>query len=602
MLRRRSLARRLAVAAAGTFLLVGLLLGAALHQRLQAFERDATFEFLEGRAPAIADRLEPTLRAGDAATLAEQVGELAELAGVRITVVPDAGPVLAESDGVPEEMDEHRYRHEIDAAFNEGTGRSVRYSATLRRDLAYVAHRVELADGRRVVVRVARPVGETTALASRAMRMLAPAAAILLLAVLVAIVVVAHRAGRAIEAYADTARRYAQGDLGRRLAPGATSELAKLAAALNRLAARLGDRLDELERSQAEQRAVLQSMSNGTIALDREQRFLSVNQAAEGMIGHLEPAIRGRLLQEVVREPELHRFVASAMTRGGRRTEELRFGERGERTLRVVSEPLRTGEGPREGLLLVLEDVTRLRRLEAMRSDFAANVSHELRTPITNIKGYVETMLDVGLDDRDQSRRFLEIVRGSANRLEAIVEDLLALASLEAAGAPQGDARAACPVAALARSATTTFRDAAVAKSMRIATEVPAELEVLGTMPLLETAVGNLVSNAVKYGPPGSTITIRARAVAGVEEPEVAIEVLDEGPGIDAEHLPRLFERFYRVDRARSRALGGTGLGLAIVKHVALAHGGRAEVESAPGKGSLFRITLPASAGASGGR
>lgn len=230
-----------------------------------------------------------------------------------------------------------------------------------------------------------------------------------------------------------------------------------------------------------------------------------------------------------------------------------------------------------------------LQHLESMRSDFAANVSHELRTPITNIKGYVETMLDVGVGNQQQAVQFLDIIKRNADRLAAIIEDILSLSWLEQPDTKAVLKREPASLHRIIGSVAAQFESAAEAKSIKIVAEAPQLLEAMVDSALIEQALANFVSNAIKYSPAGTTVTIRAReAGSGVE-----LEVADQGQGIAADHLPRVFERFYRVDKARSRELGGTGLGLAIVKHIALVHGGRVEVDSTVGKGSVFRLVLP---------
>ncbi len=237
------------------------------------------------------------------------------------------------------------------------------------------------------------------------------------------------------------------------------------------------------------------------------------------------------------------------------------------------------------------------RQREAMRSDFAANVSHELRTPITNIKGYVETMLEVGFDDAAQAREFLAIVKRNSDRLAAIVEDLLALAWLEQPGTRGSLAKEMRELRPILESVAAQFLDAASAKNIALAVNAEPTLAAPINAQLIEQAVANYVSNAIKYGPPESIVTVSAHSIEKNESTEagvIEIAVHDRGAGIAAEHLPHIFERFYRIDKARSRELGGTGLGLAIVKHIALVHGGRVDVESEPGKGSTFKLVLPA--------
>lgn len=344
----------------------------------------------------------------------------------------------------------------------------------------------------------------------------------------------------------------------------------------------LGDRMGEIER-------VLRATPIAVLSLDHLQRVVSMNPAAERLLGLDERTARGRLLQECVRLPGLNRAVSSALADGGRAEGELELGLDAPREVQFSCEPLHA-EGAPPGLVVSLVDVTRMRRLESMRSEFAANVSHELRTPITNIKGYVETLLQVGVEDSAQVRRFLEIVHRNTVRLSGIVEDILALAYLEEPEARRTIARAPCDVSEIVAQVLEDLGTAANVRSIRCCADVSPGLAVLANRSLAEQAVANLVSNAIKYAPEGTAVAVRAASQGGM----VRISVEDEGPGIAQRHLPRLFERFYRVDRARSRSQGGTGLGLSIVKHIATVHGGEVDVESRVGSGSRFSITLPA--------
>jgi two-component system phosphate regulon sensor histidine kinase PhoR len=263
----------------------------------------------------------------------------------------------------------------------------------------------------------------------------------------------------------------------------------------------------------------------------------------------------------------------------------------GDRWLHVHGTTLHDGEHQRIGALVVLHDTTRLRRLENVRRDFVANVSHELRTPVTSIKGFVETLLDGAMDDPESTRRFLRIILRQANRLNAIIEDLLTLSRIERGTEEVTIELGEDSVGEVLQAAIEMCQQSAADKGISLHLDCPPTLRLRMNAHLLEQAVVNLVGNAVKYSEPGSTVHIGACQDGG----DIVIQVKDRGCGIEAKHLPRLFERFYRVDKARSRELGGTGLGLAIVKHIALAHRGAVEVESAVGHGSTFSIRLPAS-------
>jgi two-component system phosphate regulon sensor histidine kinase PhoR len=395
-------------------------------------------------------------------------------------------------------------------------------------------------------------------------------------------------------------QRWGEDDLPGRLSIATSAELSPITRELNEASRRLRERMLDLAAKQGEADAILQSMTSGVIALDGEQRILRANLAAERLLGIEHGRGRGRLLQEVLRQPEIHALVGRAMREGDRREIECRL--RSGANVHVRIEPLKQSASI-TGLLILLDDVTQIRRLESIRSDFAANVSHELRTPITNIVGYVATLEQTGFDDAAQARRFLEVIRHNAARLASIVDDVMALTRLEQEK-PRVDARSpelphasgdgnlplqVAPLRPILDAAVALHSEFAAKKNIRIELRVEDDLAARVHPALLEQAVGNLVSNAVSYSPSGTCVTVAASRIPdGVE-----IAVIDQGPGIAREHHERIFERFYRVDRGRSRDVGGTGLGLAIVKHIAQAHGGSVTLQSAPGEGSTFRILLP---------
>lgn len=344
---------------------------------------------------------------------------------------------------------------------------------------------------------------------------------------------------------------------------------------------RLADRLGEIER-------VLRATPIAVIALDHLERVISANPAAERLLGFDERVARGRLLQDSVRQPALNRAIQSALSSQERVTGELHLEFEASLEVQFSCEPLHQ-DGQPPGLVVSLVDVTRMRRLESMRSEFAANVSHELRTPITNIKGYVETLLQIDDAEPAQTRRFLEIVHRNTVRLSGIVEDILTLAFLE-----EPEAKHALPLdpisaGDIAHQVVEDLGSAAAARGMTLAVRGATQAHVTGNRSLLEQALANFVSNAIKYSSEGTTVAIEI-----TEEPTMLrISVADSGPGIAPKHLPRIFERFYRIDKARSRTQGGTGLGLAIVKHIASIHGGRVEAASELGRGSRFSLILP---------
>lgn len=402
----------------------------------------------------------------------------------------------------------------------------------------------------------------------------------------------AHRVARPLGDLARGVRQAAAGELVR-LPTSAVRELAGIADAVTTLRTQLVERGLTIDRRDTEQEAVLDSMIEGVLAVDVRQRIVGINQAAASLLQVDIDAVLRRPLQEVIRNPEIRRFVLQAIDCREPVEDDFVLADPVSRLFHGRGTALRdpSGEG---GAVIVLNDVTELERLETVRRDFVANVSHELKTPVASIKGFVETLQDGAVDDPADARRFLAIVAKQADRLEAIIEDLLALSRIEqseeAGSLPLDTVR----VAELLASARASCLPRATERGLAIETDCPVDLTAEVNAPLLEQAVLNLIDNAIKYG--GSRQPIRVQAA---EDPataggaELSISVSDAGCGISAEHLPRLFERFYRVDKGRSRQVGGTGLGLSIVKHIVQAHGGTITVVSEPGKGSTFTLTLP---------
>jgi two-component system phosphate regulon sensor histidine kinase PhoR len=404
---------------------------------------------------------------------------------------------------------------------------------------------------------------------------------------------VARRVGRGLEAVAGAAATMgaAPGNApaSRRVAPQPIHELNQLAGRVNALADQWDARLGEAVARLTEHEAVLASMVEGVLAVDTRHRILNVNPGAARMFGVTPAAARNRDLLEVVRNTELRRFIAQALESTEPVEGDILIFDPGETFLRAHGSPLRDGQGRSIGAVIVLNDVTALRRLETVRRDFVANVSHELKTPVTSIKGFVETLLGGAVRDPEAAERFLNIVARQADRLNAIIEDLLNLSRIER-DAEAGDiALEESRLKPVLQAALQVCEVQADGKEIRLELECDPALSAPISAPLLEQALVNLIDNAVKYSPQGGRVRVEASQSAG----ETLLRVQDWGVGIEEKHQPRLFERFYRVDKARSRKLGGTGLGLAIVKHIAQAHGGQVRVESELGRGSTFSLHLP---------
>jgi two-component system phosphate regulon sensor histidine kinase PhoR len=320
-----------------------------------------------------------------------------------------------------------------------------------------------------------------------------------------------------------------------------------------------------------------------------DEQIISINKAAARIFENLPENLLNRSIPEVIRNPDLQKFINKALSSKENLEEDITLYQRGERILYVHNTPLEDADGRRSGILVVLNDVTHLRKLENMRKDFAANVSHEIKTPLTAIKGFVETLHTGGKAEPKETDRFLAIIDKHVNRLTAIIEDLMKLSKIEQQDEKSEICLEESSVKSVISSAIQTCREKAKAKKITIDLVCPEDISFQCDSRLMTQAMVNLLDNAINYSNEKSDIKISA----SLKDDELMIRVQDHGIGIPKENLSRLFERFYRVDKARSRELGGTGLGLAIVKHIAQAHGGRVSVDSILGKGSTFSLHLP---------
>lgn len=383
------------------------------------------------------------------------------------------------------------------------------------------------------------------------------------------------------------AHKYANGDLDFRVFVSTSEELRSLAEAMNAMAEQMKVRITTVSRQRNELEAILSSMVEGVIVLDQQMRIKSMNNAAAELLGKDVDAVCGRTLIECVRNADIDEFAERAYHSERPIEGNVTIYNDDLIHLQLHGTVLKRDSGDRIGTLLVLNDITRLKQLEDVRKDFVANVSHELKTPITSIKGFVETLIDGAIDDREQAKRFLSIIANQTNRLHAIIEDLLSLSRLEQSDAPIEFGY--FPVADVVNAAKEVCEPRAQSKGITIEDTYAGKNVAWFNPNLLEQALVNLVDNAIKYSNEAGRVRVSVRN----RERRLQITVADSGLGIARRDLARLFERFYRTDKARSRDMGGTGLGLAIVKHISLVHGGEVNVESELGKGSSFTLTIP---------
>jgi two-component system phosphate regulon sensor histidine kinase PhoR len=498
---------------------------------------------------------------------------IADASGARATIIDNSGQVLADSGAVPETMENHARRPEFQAALAGQSGMDIRNSHTLGVDFLYIAQPVPGG-----AVRLAVPLSAIAEANSKVLRSLIFASA---LAFFIAILLAAWSAksvSHRLERIFEFAGKIAEGDFSARLAEYQNDEIGRVAIALDATARKLQSSFQELEDSRSELEAVLNSMQEPVIAISRDGRAQWANRRMEMLTP---TGVRlGQPIVQTVRDPSFLASTQEAAQHGKLVTARINNFVPG-RVFAATVAPMPSG-----GLVAVLHDLTDAERIETTRRDFIANVSHELRTPLTSIQGYAETLLD-GVSPEETQRDFLEIIRKNASRMTRLTEDLLILARVES-GEKKLKLR---PVSAaeLLRDASDFFHDHRAESGMKLDVVNEALKMVSADRDALFQVFSNLIENACKYASQGERILIGAHDVEGF----VQFYVRDFGPGIASEHLPRLFERFYRVDKARSRESGGTGLGLAIAKHIILAHGGTITAESELNHGCTFVFSIP---------
>jgi two-component system phosphate regulon sensor histidine kinase PhoR len=550
---------------------------------------DQTAAALDVHCQLIEGPVRDLLLHGDAAGLDALCKSLGSATQTRFTVIDPDGRVLGDTEADPRTMENHAGRPEVTQALGREVGRAKRHSRTTGIETMYVA--IPVADDGRTlaVLRAAAPLTSVNAAASALSRGLWLCGLIVAVAAAAVAFAVFRHIAAPLEDMVRVASLYADGDLSARAASSGINEFDILADTLNRMAEGLHDRIETVNRQNLQYEAVLSGMSEGVIALDAEDCVLSINAAACDLLEVDHERAGGRTLTELTRNVPLERLVGVARGMGKTVEGEAVLHDGAERTVLVRAAPLRNPQGG-AGVLIVMNEVTQVRHLEKVRRDFVANVSHELRTPITAIQGFVETLRDGALGDPERAHHFLEILSRQALRLGKIVDDLLALSRIEKESEAGALERSDTRLADVLHAALSDGTPPAKERGVEVRLKCPDDLRLRINPHLIEQAVANLLDNAVKYSNPGGIVDLEA-ARSGAE---VVIIVRDKGVGIPSEHLSRIFERFYCVDKARSRNLGGTGLGLAIVKHIAMAHDGRVEVESTLGKGSTFTIRLPA--------
>jgi len=535
-----------------------------------------------GSAAHVASRL-----AADPALAIWLADSLGAALGRRVTIIDRTGRVRGDSDVAHETLpavENHARRPEVRAALAGRPGRGVRRSRTVGRELIYLAVPLPRR-GEITVLRLAEPLALVDVLNASLLRQSLLAAA---LALVISVPLAYRLAGsqaRRVRELERAALRLGAGETGVRARERPADELGRLGRTINTLSALLRLRLQALERERNERERILAHMADGVVLIDGEDRVVHANASVAGILALPLAPTSGTPLRDFARSPELLELLRTA--RGGEEPVEidLRLWTPRPRRVRVTATRLR-GEGDGSAML-VLHDLTEVERLNQVRQDFVANVSHEIRTPLTSLRGYAETLLDGGLDDLDNRESFVRTIRDQAARLENLVDDLLSLADLE-----RPDVRLRREAFDLRESAerqVATLRARAEQARLSLELEPGPPVPVVADRLRIDQVIANLLDNALKYTEHGAV-----RIQVDAKGPVAWCEVTDTGPGIPPEEATRIFERFYRVDKARSREKGGTGLGLSIVRHILELHGGRVTVDSTVGRGSTFRFELPA--------
>jgi two-component system, OmpR family, phosphate regulon sensor histidine kinase PhoR len=586
-------------------LAIGLSLRPLLIRQIRANLTRSTVLAAEAFVPGLAAVTAggPTA-AADSERINQRAHELSKQTGFRVTIIALDGKVLGESDLPPSqlaEMENHFLRPEVQEALQRGVGSSLRYSKTLKVDLMYVAAAVTpsgiagpstgsaegTAAGRLGFVRLAIPLHDIALTTRHVQRTVAIVSFLVGLIAIPFLFWLARRYSGPIDAMRQMATRVAVGDFAARAPERIGGELGELADALNQMSTQLQTRLRELTAEKVELNATLANMIEGVLVVDAACKIRLANDALRRQFNLPESAL-GKTVTEAFRSVPLQDLVSQALGSEQVSARELSFFGPEERVFDVNATCLRGRDGSPTGVVVVFHDITRIKQLENIRKEFVANVSHELRTPLSIIKGYVETLLDEQPPDEPTAKQFLQTIEKHSRRLEALIGDLLSISELESQQARLN--LAAVSLRTETDAVLEELKQRAREKNMTMVSEIPENCPaVRADAQRLHQVLFNLLDNAIKYTQAGGRAVVSAKEKDG----EVEICVADNGPGIAAEHLPRIFERFYRVDKARSREVGGTGLGLSIVKHIIQAHGGRVWVESHPGKGSSFYFTLP---------
>jgi two-component system phosphate regulon sensor histidine kinase PhoR len=532
--------------------------------------------------PAIVGQMDPLI-------LEKLAQDLSSRINLRLTVIEDNGNVLFDSEKSlleTEEMDNHANRPEVSLALEGAVGEETRFSDTLRIDMLYVALPVKVGDNTVAVVRLAMPLTSIETMLYAIRRDIVLTIVLVLVLTFVLGIVFTSSIVKPLNKIINISKKFSAGDFSHRVYYEANDEIGELARTLNKMAKDIEDKIASVSSQSQQLTAIFNSMIEGVIVTDKSGVIVSINQAVEDIFKVSRQEVEGKLFLEAVRNNEIYEVIQNILGKGRFFSKEITLHLPVQRVFEVNATPI-FKDASVSGALVVIHDITEMRRLETVRRDFVANVSHELKTPLTSIKGFIETLLEGALEDKENNRNFLEIIQSHAIRLDALVNDLLSLSHLESREIRVE--KTAFDLNAQVEEVLRGFKSQLRAKGIEVENVILKNLMVSADKDRIHQVLVNLIDNAIKFNKEKGFIKIQSESVSG----NIKVIVEDSGMGIPTKDIPRIFERFYRVDKARSRALGGTGLGLSIVKHIIELHKGAVGVESAEGLGCKFWFTLP---------
>ena len=561
---------------------------------VSGWQQDQVIEQIRQRlhdsAALIRSDLSDMMPTGRTDSLQAKVHLLGREIDTRITLVTMDGQVLADSTKVDlsavAQMENHKDRLELVRAAAQGHGTSERVSPTIGEPMLYVALRVDRNGGPEGFVRTALPMTAVRTQVAALQRLIWLVATLVSLGVVALTYFVAARVARPVSSLTQAAEAIAAGDYRQPVYVASDDEIGTLAKSFSRMSDQLAAREAQLRESSRRLVTVLEGMVEGVIALDDRERIVLANAAAGRLLGFSPSEAEGKPLLNVARNHLIHEALAQPQNDGGTQQQEFELGGDESRVLSFNITML--SAEPSTRCILVLHDVTELRRLESLRQEFVANVSHELKTPLSSIKAYTETLLSGAIADDEHNTKFVRRIEEQAERLHELILDMLRIARIESG--QQAFEIGPVNLTAMIQSCVTEHQETAAGRKILLETpEDPGEVHVNADEEGVRQILDNLVDNALNYTPEGGHVSVLGRC----DGPMAIVEVRDTGIGIASELLPRVFERFFRVDKARSRELGGTGLGLSIVKHLAQSFAGEVDVESRVGEGTVFTVKLP---------